>query len=282
MARSRRASRGVDLIPVYFATERAVRRRPGPRRLGPGAAPDRAPRRRDDRGDPRLLRWRVGLAPPRRRPHRRRSATRSHAAHARPRTTTRGPTAGPSSGSRRSSGRGSCRTGRRRSGCPVSWRPSCWSSTCLDRRPAGVLLAGVLAALLAPFQFFAFPATYLIVLLYVVTTGAWRARTVVRDAALFLAPVVLAGAVHPRRGRSPGRRRGVQARRRLERGTLRATGRCGRLFFYLTNLGIPFVLAVVAALAARRSRLAPVPAAPGWSRCSSSPTWSGSARSTST
>ena len=49
---------------------------------------------------------------------------------------------------------------------------------CLGRRPLGVLLAGVLAALLAPFQFFAFPATYLIVFLYVVTSGAWRARTV--------------------------------------------------------------------------------------------------------
>ena len=65
--------------------------------------------------------------------------------------------------------------------------------TCLDRRPAGVLLGGVLAALLAPFQFFAFPATYLIVGLYVVTSGAWRAKTVLRDAVLFLAPVVLAG-----------------------------------------------------------------------------------------
>ena len=63
---------------------------------------------------------------------------------------------------------------------------------CLGRRPAGVLLAGMLAALLAPFQFYAFPATYLIVGLFVVTTGAWRARTVLRDAALFLAPVVLA------------------------------------------------------------------------------------------
>ena len=67
---------------------------------------------------------------------------------------------------------------------------------CLGRRPLGVLLAGVLAALLAPFQFFAFPATYLIVFLYVVTTGAWRARTVARDAVLFLAPVVLGDPVH--------------------------------------------------------------------------------------
>ena len=41
---------------------------------------------------------------------------------------------------------------------------------CIGRRPAGVLLAGVLAALLAPFQFFVFPATYLIVLLYVLAT----------------------------------------------------------------------------------------------------------------
>ena len=37
-----------------------------------------------------------------------------------------------------------------------------------------------IAAALAPFQFFAFPATYLIVGLYVVTTGAWRERTVLR------------------------------------------------------------------------------------------------------
>src|SRR6185436_9973506 len=63
---------------------------------------------------------------------------------------------------------------------------------CLDRRPAGVLLAGILAALLAPFHFFAFPATYLIVGLYVPTTGAWRRPTVFRDAFLFLVPVVLA------------------------------------------------------------------------------------------
>ena len=63
---------------------------------------------------------------------------------------------------------------------------------CLDRRPAGILLAGILAALLAPFQFFAFPATYLIVGLYVATSGAWRARTVLRDAFLFLAPIVVA------------------------------------------------------------------------------------------
>ncbi len=121
---------------------------------------------------------------------------------------------------------------------------------CLDRRPAGVLLAGILAALLAPFQFFAFPATYLIVGLYVVTTGAWRARTVWRDAVLFLAPVILAapfilGAILQQR----------------EIGAFRFVlgwgsapfddGPAAVVFFYLTNLGIPFVLAIVAAITGR-------------------------------
>ncbi|HEY8817937.1 MAG TPA: DUF2298 domain-containing protein [Candidatus Limnocylindrales bacterium] len=122
---------------------------------------------------------------------------------------------------------------------------------CLGRRPLGVLLAGILAALLAPFQFFAFPATYLIVFLYVVTTGGWRVRTVVRDALLFLVPVVLAapfivGAI-VRQG-DIGSFRFVLgwSEARLE------DGPAAVLFFYLTNLGIPFALAVVSAITARR------------------------------
>ena len=121
---------------------------------------------------------------------------------------------------------------------------------CLGRRPLGILLAGVLAALLAPFQFFAFPATYLIVGLYVVTSGAWRARTVVRDGVLFLAPVVLAapfivGAVF--RQSEVGAFRFVLGwnEARFEDGPAAVA------FFYLTNLGIPFALAVVAAVTAR-------------------------------
>jgi hypothetical protein len=123
-------------------------------------------------------------------------------------------------------------------------------AACLGRRPAAVLLAGILAALLAPFQFFAFPATYLIVGLYVITTGAWRERTVLRDAVLFLAPVILAapfilGAVF----------------RQSEIGSFRFVfgwgsapfedGPAAVAFFYMTNLGIPFALAVVAAVTAR-------------------------------
>jgi hypothetical protein len=121
---------------------------------------------------------------------------------------------------------------------------------CLGRRPLGVLLAGILAALLAPFQFFAFPATYLIVALYVVTTNAWRARTVLRDAVLFLAPVVLAapfivGAVF---------RQGDVGAFSFVAGWSEARigdGPAAVVFFYLTNLGIPFVLAVIAGLTAR-------------------------------
>ena len=122
--------------------------------------------------------------------------------------------------------------------------------SCLGRRPLGVLLAGILAALLAPFQFFAFPATYLIVFLYVVTTGAWRARTVVRDAVLFLAPVVLAAPFIA----SAILLQGEVGSFKFVAGW--GEGRFGDgpeavVFFYLTNLGIPFVLAVVAAFTAR-------------------------------
>ena len=122
--------------------------------------------------------------------------------------------------------------------------------TCIGRRPAGVLLAGILAALLAPFHFFAFPASYLIVLLFVLFTGAWRSRTVFRDAALFLAPVVLAipfiaGAVV---------QQGDQGAFRPVLGWSEARFGDGPLavaFFYLTNLGLPFMLALVATVSSR-------------------------------
>jgi hypothetical protein len=121
---------------------------------------------------------------------------------------------------------------------------------CFGRRPLGILLAGILAALLAPFQFFAFPATYLIVGLYIVTTRAWRVRTIVRDGLLFLAPIVLAapfivGAIT--RQNDIGSFRFVLgwSQARFEDGPAAVA------FFYLTNLGIPFVLAVVAAVVAR-------------------------------
>jgi hypothetical protein len=123
--------------------------------------------------------------------------------------------------------------------------------TCLGRRPAGVLLAGILAALLAPFHLHLFPAAYLLVLLYVAASGAWRARTVVRDAALFLAPVVVAvpliagvvaGAVSQQGDADAFRPVLGWSEARFGDGPVAV------VFFYLTNLGLPFALAAVAAV----------------------------------
>jgi hypothetical protein len=121
---------------------------------------------------------------------------------------------------------------------------------CLGRRPAGVLLAGIIAALLAPFQFYAFPATYLIVGLYVVTTGAWRAPTARRDAALFLGPLILAvpfiaEAIFQQSQAGAFRFIPGWSEARFGEGALAV------VFFYATNLGVPFALALVAAVTAR-------------------------------
>ena len=50
-------------------------------------------------------------------------------------------------------------------GLPGPRRVVLLASRSIGRRPAGVLLAGVLAALLAPFHFYAFPATSVIVVI---------------------------------------------------------------------------------------------------------------------
>jgi len=120
----------------------------------------------------------------------------------------------------------------------------------LGRRPAGMALAGILAALLAPFQFYFFPATYLLVGLYGVARRAWRRRGWLRDAALFLTPVVLAlpFVVGP-------------ALLQHERGAIRFVvgwgeapfkdGLAAVVFFYVTNIGLPLLLGVLALLVSR-------------------------------
>jgi len=120
----------------------------------------------------------------------------------------------------------------------------------LGRRPAGMGLAGILAALLAPFHFFFFPATYLLVLLYALARRAWRRPAWLRDAALFLAPIVLAlpFVVGP-------------ALLQSERGAIRfvvgwkeapfAEGVGPVLFFYVTNLGLPLLLGLLALVVTR-------------------------------
>jgi hypothetical protein len=120
----------------------------------------------------------------------------------------------------------------------------------LGRRPSGMLLAGVLAALLAPFHFYFFPATYLLVFLYGVARRAWRRRGWLRDAALFMAPIVLAlpFVVGP-------------ALLQRERGSIRFVtgwaeapiedGPWAVAFFYATNLGVPLLLGLLALAVAR-------------------------------
>jgi hypothetical protein len=122
--------------------------------------------------------------------------------------------------------------------------------TCWGRRPGGVLLAGILAALLAPFHFYAFPATYLIVGLYVLATDRWRDPALPRDALLFLTPIVLAMPyVLP-----AALRQGAEGSFRfvLGWGEARvADGPAAVAFFYLTNLGIPTLLAIASFLLLR-------------------------------
>ena len=116
----------------------------------------------------------------------------------------------------------------------------------LGTRPAGMILAGLIAALLAPFDFFAFPATYLIVLLYVLIRREWKRPTWRRDTVLFLAPLALGlpfiiGPALQQVGHGYfGIVTGWES-------APWSDGPPAVVFFYLTNLGVPFVLALVAA-----------------------------------
>ncbi len=117
----------------------------------------------------------------------------------------------------------------------------------LGRRPAGMVVAGLLAAGLAPFHFYAFPAVYLIVLLQAIVRRAWLAPTWRRDAALFLLPALLALPFLA----GPALQQRARGALRPVLGWPDAPLRDGLLavaFFYATNLGIPFLLAIIAAL----------------------------------
>ena len=117
-------------------------------------------------------------------------------------------------------------------------------------RPKLIALAGGLGALLAPFHFFFFPAFLLLAFLYVLLGGRLVDRRAPRNAALFLAPFLLAvpfvvppllqaagsGSLHFRPG--------------WESAPF-ADGPWAVVFFYLTNLGVPFLLAIAALIAFR-------------------------------
>jgi hypothetical protein len=115
----------------------------------------------------------------------------------------------------------------------------------LGKRPAGMLLAGLLAAALAPFQFFAFPAVYLLVLIQVIAARFWTMPSWRADAVRFLAPSLLAiPYVLPAFNQV-----GSAGQLRLVAGWGEAPLGDGPLavaFFYLTNLGVPFVVALIA------------------------------------
>ncbi len=112
-------------------------------------------------------------------------------------------------------------------------------------RPALIALAGLTGALLAPFHFFFFPAGLLIALLWVLTAGRLTDAATPRNALLFLAPYLLSlpFAVAPL----------IQA---SDSGALKivagwesapfSDGPWAVVFFYVTNLGVPLVLAGVA------------------------------------
>jgi hypothetical protein len=112
-------------------------------------------------------------------------------------------------------------------------------------RPLLICLAGVLGALLAPFHFFFFPVFPLLALAWVVAGGRLIDRATPRNAALLLVPYLLAAPfVLPPALQAAGS------------GALRivspwqsaplADGSAGVAFFYLTNLGVPFALALIA------------------------------------
>ncbi len=120
----------------------------------------------------------------------------------------------------------------------------------LGRSRPGMGLAGLVAGLLAPFHFYFFPATYLLVLLYALARRAWRRRGWLRDAALFLAPVLLAlpfvvGPALLQRDRGAIRLVAGWAEAPFKEGVGPV------VFFYVTNLGLPLLLGLVALVVSR-------------------------------
>jgi len=121
---------------------------------------------------------------------------------------------------------------------------------CWARSSAGIAVAGILASLLCPFQFFAFPALYLILLIQLIARRAWRDRLAWRGSLFLFAPIAYAAVFIVR-----------PIAQQHEQGVVHAVlgwpdapihdGFAAVAFFYLTNLGLPFVLSLVA-LAARR------------------------------
>ena len=113
-------------------------------------------------------------------------------------------------------------------------------------RPALIGLAGLLGALLAPFHFFFFPAFLALALGWALVGGRLVDRWAPRNAALLLAPYALAVpfAIAPvLQAGSSGALHWVALWESVP-----TDGPWAVLFFYATNLGVPFLLALLALL----------------------------------
>jgi hypothetical protein len=130
-------------------------------------------------------------------------------------------------------------------GLPIAVAAVLLAVTSWRRNPAGVLLAGILAGLECPFMFFFFPAIYLILIIVLVARRAWRDPDHWMHAFLLFLPGVYGAAflLHPVLSQH------TQGNARLVAGWPDAPfsdGIPAVVFFYVTNLGVPFVLALVA------------------------------------
>jgi hypothetical protein len=122
-------------------------------------------------------------------------------------------------------------------------------------RPVLIGLAGLLGALLAPFHFFFFPAFPALALLWAAVGGRLIDRDAPRNALILLAPYLLAipFAVAPLlQAAGSGQLRWVTG---WESAPF-ADGPAAVVFFYVSNLGAPFVLALAALFARRTPRRA--------------------------
>lgn len=114
-------------------------------------------------------------------------------------------------------------------------------------RPLVIGAAGVLGALLAPFHFFFFPVFPLIALSWVVAGRRLLDASAPRNALMLLAPYVLALPFVIAPALQAGGSGAVQVVS-VWPSAPREDGLAAVLFFYLTNLGVPFVLALAALL----------------------------------
>ena len=115
-------------------------------------------------------------------------------------------------------------------------------------RPPLIGLAGLLGAMLAPFHFFFFPAALFLALLWVLLGGRLFDRDAPRNAVLFLAPLLVGLPFVI----APLTQAAGSGALKLVAGWESAPFSDGPLavaFFYLTNLGVPLLLAAAALLA---------------------------------